>query len=138
MYHNRDVVLSCTGNGSQWPKMGRELIHENATFRKSIEICASVLKPLGLDLLAAFEKDDGFSEARMAASGLASVQVTAFSNADAPPHFQQAPSTISACEGTWDMMFALHSNLKFGSNSRHAVCLLFLAAFLCRSTYCAV
>lgn len=65
-----------TGNGSQWPKMGRELIEQNATFRESIKICASVLTPLGLDLLEAFEKEDGFSEARLAAVGLASVQVT--------------------------------------------------------------
>ncbi|EIE23140.1 hypothetical protein COCSUDRAFT_47508 [Coccomyxa subellipsoidea C-169] len=64
-----------TGNGSQWPKMGRELIEQNATFRESIKICASVLTPLGLDLLEAFEKEDGFSEARLAAVGLASVQI---------------------------------------------------------------
>jgi acyl transferase domain-containing protein len=63
------------GNGSQWPKMGRELIEQNATFRESIKICASVLTPMGLDLLEAFEKEDGFSEARLAAVGLASVQV---------------------------------------------------------------
>lgn len=79
-----------SGNGSQWPKMGRELIEQNDTFRESLKICASVLTPLGLDLLAAFEKDDGFSEARLAAVGLASVQVT--------PHKMVTPAhAMSAC-----------------------------------------
>lgn len=66
-------VLS--GNGSQWPKMAKELIETNDTFRESLKICASVVSPFGLDLLAAFDAEDGFNEARMAAVGLASVQV---------------------------------------------------------------
>ena len=67
--------MCSTGNGSQWPKMGRELLETNATFRNSIEICAKALQPYGVDLLAAYESEDGFGEARTAAVGLASIQV---------------------------------------------------------------
>lgn len=63
------------GNGSQWPKMAKELIETNDTFRESLKICASVVSPFGLDLMAAFDAEDGFNEARLAAVGLASVQV---------------------------------------------------------------
>ena len=55
--------------------MGRELLETNATFRNSIEICAKALQPYGVDLLAAYESEDGFGEARTAAVGLASIQV---------------------------------------------------------------
>jgi hypothetical protein len=74
MVHD-SVDCFCAGNGSQWPKMGRDLIEQNVTFRENIKSCASALTPLGLDLLEAFEKDDGFSDNRLAAVGLASVQV---------------------------------------------------------------
>ena len=63
------------GNGSQWPRMGRELLQTNATFRKSIEICAKALEPYNIDLIAAYESEDGFGDARTAATGLASIQV---------------------------------------------------------------
>jgi hypothetical protein len=55
--------------------MGKELLDTNATFRESIKICASVVEPFGLDLLGAFQADNGFGEPRTAAVGLASVQV---------------------------------------------------------------
>ena len=44
--------------------------------------CAAVLTPLGIDLLGAFEAENGFDEPRAAAVGLASIQV---SSAQAPP-----------------------------------------------------
>ena len=55
--------------------MGKELLQTNATFRKSIDICAKALKPYGIDLIAAYEAEDGFGDARTAAVGLASIQV---------------------------------------------------------------
>lgn len=73
--HSLTESLHCAGNGSQWSRMGRELLETNATFRKSIEICAKALKPYGIDLIAAYESEDGFGDARTAATGLASIQV---------------------------------------------------------------
>ncbi|CAK0786732.1 hypothetical protein CVIRNUC_009946 [Coccomyxa viridis] len=64
-----------TGNGSQWPRMGRELLQSSATFRSSIDICAKALSPHGIDLLAAYEAEEGFGDARTAAVGLASIQI---------------------------------------------------------------
>ena len=55
--------------------MGKELLETNATFRKSIEICAKALKPYNVDLIAAYESEEGFGDARTAAVGLASIQV---------------------------------------------------------------
>ena len=55
--------------------MGRELLQSNATFRKSIDICAKALTPYGIDLIAAYEAEEGFGDARTAAVGLASIQV---------------------------------------------------------------
>ena len=75
-------VLPWAGNGSQWPQMGRELIASSAVFRASLAACAAVLTPLGIDLLGAFEAENGFDEPRAAAVGLASIQV---SSAQAPP-----------------------------------------------------
>ena len=68
-------VVWCAGNGSQWPRMGRELLQSSATFRNSIDICAKALSPYGIDLLAAYEAEEGFGNARTAAVGLASIQV---------------------------------------------------------------
>jgi hypothetical protein len=39
--------------------MGRELLGASRTFRESIEECASVVAPLGVDLLAQFEVEPG-------------------------------------------------------------------------------
>ncbi|EIE22203.1 ketoacyl-synt-domain-containing protein [Coccomyxa subellipsoidea C-169] len=64
-----------TGNGSQWPRMAADLIQQNATFRRSIEACAAVIAPLGLDLLEALDREDGFVNNCLASVGLASVQV---------------------------------------------------------------
>ena len=55
--------------------MGRELLQSSATFRNSINICAKALSPHGIDLLAVYEAEDGFGDARTAAVGLASIQV---------------------------------------------------------------
>ena len=68
-------VVWRTGNGSQWPRMGRELLQSSGTFRNSIDICAKALSPYGIDLLAAYEAEEGFGDARTAAVGLASIQV---------------------------------------------------------------
>ena len=68
-------VVWRAGNGSQWPRMGRELLQSSATFRSSIDICAKALSPHGIDLLAAYEAEEGFGDARTAAVGLASIQV---------------------------------------------------------------
>lgn len=108
--------------------MGRELIEENATFRKSIDICASVLKSLGLDLLAAFEKDDGFSKARMAAVGLASVQVKASSTTHAPPQLQHKPFTIPECKRSWEKF--LPCNLTWWLGPKLHICILSCRAAL--------
>ena len=70
-----NCVVRCIGNGSQWPRMGRELLQSSATFRNSIDICAKALSPYGIDLLAAYEAEEGFGDARTAAVGLASIQV---------------------------------------------------------------
>ncbi|XP_030745584.1 fatty acid synthase-like [Sitophilus oryzae] len=48
--NTRPVWFSYSGMGSQWPKMGMDLMHINV-FRKSIEKCANVLKPFGFNLI---------------------------------------------------------------------------------------
>lgn len=60
--------------------MGRELIATSEVFRASLKACAAVLTPLGIDLMAAFEADNGFDEPRTAATGLASLQVRDFTS----------------------------------------------------------
>ena len=60
--------------------MGRDLIAASPVFRASLEACAAVLTPLGIDLLGAYEADNGFDEPRTAAVGLASLQVLPSSN----------------------------------------------------------
>ena len=57
--------------------MGRELITRSPVFRASLGECAAVLSPLGIDLLGAFEAENGFDEPRAAAVGLGSVQARA-------------------------------------------------------------
>ncbi|KAJ3499201.1 hypothetical protein NLG97_g515 [Lecanicillium saksenae] len=44
--HGENLVMVFTGQGAQWPAMGRELF-ENATFRRSLETSQSFLKSLG-------------------------------------------------------------------------------------------
>jgi fatty acid synthase len=64
-----------SGNGSQWPKMGATLLTSNTTFRDSINACAAVLKPLGIDLLAEFQADKGWKTPLLASVGLIAVQI---------------------------------------------------------------
>ena len=68
--------MSTAGNGSQWPKMGVDLLSESAAFRRGVTACATALKPYGLDLMAAFSQEDGFSDPIMAAVSLIAVQVS--------------------------------------------------------------
>ena len=54
------VTFIFTGQGAQWPTMGRELIHENDIFRASMEYSARILRNLGAqwDLIDELELDD--------------------------------------------------------------------------------
>ena len=63
------------GNGSQWPGMGKGLLKTSPAFRLSVHECARVLAPLHVDLLAAYESENGWDEPVLAAVGLASLQV---------------------------------------------------------------
>lgn len=42
---NRDVVFMFSGQGSQYPNMGRQLYEDERVFRDEIDRCAEVLKP---------------------------------------------------------------------------------------------
>ena len=89
-------MVLCTGNGSQWPRMGRELLQSSATFRNSIDICAKALSPYGIDLLAAYEAEEGFGDARTAAVGLASIQVGMSSLGSTPSDTQHSAADLIA------------------------------------------
>ena len=56
--------------------MGVDLLSESAAFRRGVMACAAALKPHGLDLMAAFSQEDGFSDPIMAAVSLTAVQVS--------------------------------------------------------------
>lgn len=43
------LVMIFSGQGSQWPQMGRELLQSNAVFHRSIKSLSSYLKDLGSD-----------------------------------------------------------------------------------------
>ena len=55
--------------------MGLTLLHGSPTFKASLEACAAVLAPLGLDLLAEYGSDAGWKNPTMAAVGLISMQI---------------------------------------------------------------
>ena len=55
--------------------MGMSLLLGSPTFRASIEECAGILHPYGLNLVAEFEAVEGFREPSRAAVGLAAIQM---------------------------------------------------------------
>lgn len=56
--------------------MGLELLSESPAYRRGVEACAEALKPFGIDLIAAFSDEAGFSEDPiLAAVGLIALQV---------------------------------------------------------------
>ena len=56
--------------------MGMELLSESPAYRRGVEACAGALKPFGIDLIAAFSDEAGFSEDPIvAAVGLIALQV---------------------------------------------------------------
>ena len=55
--------------------MGLSLLRGSPTFRASIEECASILHPYGLNLVAEFEAVEGFLDPSRAAVGLAAIQI---------------------------------------------------------------
>ncbi|KAF7287912.1 hypothetical protein GWI33_000259 [Rhynchophorus ferrugineus] len=55
---SKPVWFTYSGMGSQWPKMGKDLLQLDI-FRKSIEHSSSVLKRFDLDLLNIISNDDG-------------------------------------------------------------------------------
>ena len=63
------------GNGSQWPRMGQELLDSSAVFRAAIGACARVLDPLGVRLHKEFRAADGWKEPKHAMVGLTALQV---------------------------------------------------------------
>ncbi|KAK9916399.1 hypothetical protein WJX75_002178 [Coccomyxa subellipsoidea] len=73
---NAPIWFAFSGNGSQWPKMGMELLSESPAYRRGVEACAGALKLFGIDLIAAFSDEAGFSEDPIvAAVGLIALQV---------------------------------------------------------------
>ena len=85
--NHSSVAHAIAGNGSQWPRMGADLLAESAAFRGGVSACAAALKPHGLDLMAAYGREDGFSDPVMAAVSLIAVQVSARLGNAAPPLF---------------------------------------------------
>ena len=85
---NLSLNLKCAGNGSQWPKMGLELLSESPAYSRGVKACAEAVKPFGIDLIAAFNDEAGFSEDPiLAAVGLIALQVTTIRNLRVPPRF---------------------------------------------------
>lgn len=69
------VWFAFSGNGSQWPKMGLDLIKTNTTFYKALKKCHDTLKPHNIDLLAEFEAVKGFKTPLLNSVGLIAVQI---------------------------------------------------------------
>lgn len=55
--------------------MAADLVHASPVFHKAVQACAAAVKPFGLDLLAEFDREDGWSHPAAAIVGLATVQV---------------------------------------------------------------
>ncbi|EIE19938.1 hypothetical protein COCSUDRAFT_44339 [Coccomyxa subellipsoidea C-169] len=73
---NAPIWFAFSGNGSQWPKMGLELLSESPAYSRGVKACAKALQPFGIDLIAAFSDEAGFSEDPiLAAVGLIALQV---------------------------------------------------------------
>ena len=64
-----------SGNGSQWAGMAKDLMVASPTFNAAVKACAAALTPFGVDLLADFEAEDGWSTPALATAGLVAVQV---------------------------------------------------------------
>ena len=69
------VWFAFSGNGSQWPKMGATLLDESPTFRASVQACAAVVRPLGIDLEGEFRAEAGWESPLMASLGLIAMQI---------------------------------------------------------------
>ena len=54
--------------------MAQPLLRSSAVFRRAIEACAEAVRPHGLDLLAEFEAEGGWSQPALAMVGLVAVQ----------------------------------------------------------------
>ena len=54
--------------------MAQPLLRSSAVFRRAIEACAEAVRPVGLDLLAEFEAEGGWSQPALAMVGLVAVQ----------------------------------------------------------------
>ena len=54
--------------------MAQPLLRSSAAFRCAIEACAEAVRPHGLDLLAEFEAEGGWSQPALAMVGLVAVQ----------------------------------------------------------------
>ncbi|EIE19942.1 hypothetical protein COCSUDRAFT_58179 [Coccomyxa subellipsoidea C-169] len=73
---NAPIWFAFSGNGSQWPKMGLELLSESPAYSRGVKACAEALQPFGINLIAAFSDEAGFSEDPiLAAVGLIALQV---------------------------------------------------------------
>ncbi len=55
--------------------MGATLLTSNTTFLKSVQACAAVVKPLGIDLLAEFQNPRGWKTPLLNSVGLIAVQI---------------------------------------------------------------
>ncbi len=71
---NARCARARAGNGSQWSKMAQPLLRSSAVFRRAIQACAEAVAPHGLNLLAEFEAEGGWSQPAIAMVGLVAVQ----------------------------------------------------------------
>ena len=71
----QSVCPACAGNGSQWPRMGQELLDSSTVFRAAIDACTRVLSPLGVHLHDEFRAADGWRKPKHAMVGLTALQV---------------------------------------------------------------
>ena len=55
--------------------MGLTLIQGNDTFRSSVEACAQVVEPYGIELMAEFEAERGWKTPLLGAVGLLAIQI---------------------------------------------------------------
>ncbi len=70
--HRRQVLHA--GNGSQWPRMGADLLAASPSFQASVGASAAAAAALGVDILPEFSAAGGFSRASRAGVGIIAVQ----------------------------------------------------------------
>jgi acyl transferase domain-containing protein len=80
---NARCARARAGNGSQWSKMAQPLLRSSAVFRRAIQACAEAVAPHGLNLLAEFEAEGGWSQPAIAMVGLVAVQARGLPGAHA-------------------------------------------------------